>query len=311
MSNSWAVAITAIVAFVILNGARLELVKSSTKSKHPAVGLWLAFAASIICGGILAVGLYQPLQALTSLTGGASGLVGSVGILMAVWFGMHSAKLIIAAARDLSDKRPDQDARSAALIVPSMLPAGWTGLVAMINNPSGFTSGTTAVLSGVIVLFYSHSITKAALASGGGKSFAGSGQGAAYSGPIGGGPGSGGPARLGGGKNNNRTVGKWVSAAVCLLAGVMLVPTIAALDAALSGALPATIIVALRVIGGTVGLALGVAATCDILDHEPDKWVRGFLAYGVPLVTLFGSLSAALVGDGANNLQDLLRQIGG
>jgi hypothetical protein len=304
MSSSWAVAITAIVAFVILNGARLELVKSSTKSKHPAVGLWLAFAASIICGGILAVGLYQPLQALTSLTGGASGLVGSVGILMAVWFGMHSARLIIAAARDLSDKRPDQDARSAALIVPSMLPAGWTGLVAMINNPSGFTSGTTAVLSGMIVLFYSHSITKAALASGGGKSFAGGGQGAAYSGPTGGGPGSG------GGKSN-RIIGKWVAAAVCLLAGVMLVPTIAALDAALSGALPATIVVALRVIGGTVGLALGVAATCDILDHEPDKWVRGFLAYGVPLVTLFGSLSAALVGDGANNLQDLLRQIGG
>jgi len=306
--NSWLLAFTCGGAFLVLNGARLVVLGGSKTSKTPKINSFLAFFLSIVCGAILALGFTRPLLAIVKMTGGAAGAIGAVGILLSLALGLHSAKWIIAAVRDLADGQPDKEARAAALFVPSTIPAGWAAITGMTQNPTGFLSGTTAVIGGAIALAYAHSITKTVLASSGGRKMD-----ASYGGPGAptGGPGTG----RGGGtfaKGSGKPVAKWVAEAFHLLAGLMLIPTTAALDATLATWLPGPLMIAIRTIGGISGLALLACAAKDICDREPDQWVRAFSSIGIPLLFMGGSLAIALLDGGASNIQDVLRQtIGG
>lgn len=238
-------------------------------SQHPAA-LWTAFAVEAIAGLVLGVALYRVMSWLTSLSG-AGAVLGAIGSIIALTLGWQAVKMLVAMFRDLADGKPDAEARKAALWVPTLIPAGWAAVVGLVSNPRGLGGGIVAAIMGAITLGYCFSIIKEALKS-----------------------------------KKHQKAWLWFAAAVSLLAGLVLITLIAYIDDALSNWLSGGAMGSLRVIGGAIGAALGVAAIADFVDKRPDEHVRRFAMFGLPLLYLFGSLMAAWLGDNASSGLDLI-----
>lgn len=261
--------ITAVLAAMILLAVGRG--KLLPKVKNSPFLLWVAFIVTAVCGLVLGWALADLVSWVTDLPSLLGSAVGSIGAVIALILGWHAAFLMVALVRDVADKQPDEDARKAALWVPTFLPAGWSAAWSVASNPRGLAGGIAAALMAVITIAYLQKIVSAALA---GK--------------------------------NGRKAWKWFAAAACLLAGIVMIPLVVFLDAQASSWLPAAFVTAGRVLLGVTGIALGVAAFADITDKVPDAYARAFLAYGVPLLFLFGSLGAAAIGGGAENGLELL-----
>lgn len=263
--------IAAVVAVIILlTVGRAPLL---TVAGNSAVLLWLAFTVTIVCGLVLGYALSGIVAWLTHLSGIGGAVIGSVGAVVALWMGWHAVGLVVALIRDVADRKPDGDARTAALWVPTLLPAGWSAVWGIVSNPRGLGTGITAAVMAGITIFYAHRVVKAALA---GKSM--------------------------------RKAWRWFAAAVCLLAGLVMIPLLAYVDAQATGwrALPAWGLTLARIALGAFGFALLVAAAIDIKDKVPDKQVRAFLRFGLPVLVLFGALAwGYLSGDGGTGLHTL------
>jgi hypothetical protein len=156
----WQIAMVIAVCIVLGVGraAILPIVKSST------LALWVAFAVTAFCGLVLCWALFGVMQWVTALPSLAGAVVGSIGAIIALWAGWHAASMIVPLARDVIDKRPDEDARKAALWVPTLLPAGFDAVWGVISHPRGITSTVTGAIMAGITILYAHRIVKAALA---------------------------------------------------------------------------------------------------------------------------------------------------
>lgn len=230
--------------------------------------LWLAFVVTVACGLVLGWALSDVVSWLTHLSGGAGAVLGSIGALIALTLGWHAAYLLVALIRDVADKKPDEEARKAALWVPLFLPAGWSGVWGIVSHPRGLGTGVVAAVMAGITIRYVHRIVKAALA----------------------------------GKTGKKAW-QWFAAAVCLLGGLVMIPLVTYVDTQAShwSALPAWGLTMARIVLGAVGLALLIAACVDIKDRVPDEAVRAFLSYGFPVLTLFGLLAVGYFGGHAHD----------
>lgn len=248
---------------IVLGVGRAKILPAVRQS---SLLLWVAFVVTVVCGLVLGWALTGVVAWATSLSGSIGGVVSGVGGVIALWMGWHAVHLLVALIRDVADKTPDEDARKAALWVPTMLPAGWQAVWAILSHPRGLGAGVTAAVMAGITVVYAHRIVKAAL---GGKTA--------------------------------RKAWKWFASAVCLFAGVVLIPLVVFADGMASHYLPPWAVLMARILLGATGVALLVAAFIDIKDKVPDVGVRAFLAYGLPLLVLFGSLFVGLVNQHAHD----------
>lgn len=248
-----------VMVAILLTVGRAKLLPGVKQNKAL---LWLAWLVTVVCGLILGYALYGVVGWITSLGGTLGGIVGSLGAVVAMWLGWHAAYLLVALIRDLADGTPDDDARKAALWVPTMLPAGFAAVWGVVSHPRGVGTGLVAAVMAGITVVYAHRIVKAALS---GKS--------------------------------GRRAWRWFAALVMLLAGIVMIPLLAYVDDRAATVLPGPWLVASRVVLGTAGVALLIGAMVDIKDKVPDAAVRAFLAYGVPVLFLFGALALSAVQD--------------
>jgi hypothetical protein len=222
--------------------------------------MWVAWAVTVACGLVLGWALLDLVRYLTGLGSLAGSALGSIGALVALALGWHGVYLLIAMIRDLVDRTPDEDARKAALWVPTFLPAGVAGVWGIVTNPQGLGTGLTAAAMALITLIYTHLIINAVL------------------------------------KGKTGAKGwKWFAAGVCLLAGLTVTPLLLFLDGLAADHLPGQWLVAIRVLIGVTGLGLAIAALVDIADRIPDKCVRAFLRFGLPIVITFGALAVSFL----------------
>jgi hypothetical protein len=217
--------------------------------------MWIAFGVTIVCGLVLGWALVDLIAWLTQLRG-AGAVFGSIGALIAFTLGWHGVHLLIALIRDVTDGRPDEDARKAALWVPTMLPAGWSAVWGVATHPQGIGTGIVAAIMAAITMIYTHRIVGEALKA-----------------------------------RKARKGWLWFAALVCLLAGIVATPLVLYLDGRAAAHLPAHWLIPARLVAGTIGLALGLAALKDIADKVPDQYVRSFLRFGLPILLTFGSLA--------------------
>jgi hypothetical protein len=247
---------------VLLTVGRSKLIP---KARSSGLALWTAFIVTVICGLVLGYALHGVVSWFTHLHGHGA-VFGYLGSLIALTLGWWSVEMLVHLIRDLADGRPDGDARRAALYLPMFLPAGWAAVGGLISHPQSLGAGIVAAIEAVITVVFLHMINRSALAG-----------------------------------QNHTKAWRWFLVPVNLLAGVVMVPLILFADATLARYVSGPVMAGSRILGGVFGLALLVAAIADISDRIPDRHVRTFLAFGLPLLFLFGSLAVAAVHGGADN----------
>jgi hypothetical protein len=235
---------------------------------------WASFIIYIIGGLALAWAMVPFIYWVIRLGGGAglNGLVGNFTAIVTFALGWHSVAMIVSMIRDLADKQPDHEARSAALWVPTLAPIGITSVFALLQNPQGVGQGITAAIMGVITLIYAGMIVKRCDDA-----------------------------------QQHKNKWNWFAFAVLVLAGIVIIPLVAYVDTALIGQLPSVVRTIVRVALGLSGLSLIGAGIADIwIDRSPDVHARNGARIGIALVFVFGGIGwQAMVGataDGASFL---------
>lgn len=272
-STQIALTISAIVLIVVGRGPLLPYAR-----KQPWL-MWVAFAISIIAGLVLGYALFGIMGWLTGLpakmgagfSGAAVGFVTNTIAVVVAAVGWASINMITALVRDVADGRPDEDARRAALWVPTMAPAGLGAAWGVASNPGGIGSDVTALLIAAVTVLYCVKICKTMLA--------------AHKAPK---------------------MWKWLAAVVSALAGVVLIPLVAYADTRLAGVLDPQMLLGVRIIVGVVGVALAVAMLVDIADRVPDKYARVFLTAGVPMLAVCGMVAVSAIASGGASGGEIL-----
>lgn len=234
--------------------------------------LWLAFIVRIVCGLILGWSLHDVAAWVTSRPGTLGGVVSSIGAILAIIAGWWSIELIVKLIRDVADGTPDDDARKAALWVPTLAPAGLTAAWNIVEHPHGIGTGLTAAVIALISLVFLRKTTKAALSS-----------------------------------QKHHLPWKWFAVAVCVLAGILNIPLLAFADSQVAKYGGGQWSTAFRLILGAIGLGLAIACIVDAWPKKakgektvvPDGGVRMFAAFGIPTLVLFGALAVGFVSDHA------------
>jgi hypothetical protein len=275
-------AIAGVIVLLTVGASRLI---PGAKASAPL--MWVAWAVYAVCGLVLGWALSSVVTWLTSGGPGAKGVIGSIFAIPAVLFGWHAVYLLVALIRDLADRKPDEDARKAALWVPTLLPAGVQAVWATVTHPQSVVIGVIAVVNALITIIYAHRIVGAALK--------GSGDGPAKS------------------KSARQKAWSWFAVAVCLLSGLMTLPLVLYTDVVVSHLIPASSsgwLVAARFLIGVIGGALLVAAIADLKDRVPDQHVRRFLSYGLPLLIAFGGIAMTIgITTASNGGQNLIGSV--
>lgn len=257
--------IVAVVGVIAILG--LGRSKILPKVKGNDFLLWTAFAVTVFCGLILGyalAGLTGWLVTRTSI--GGFSIVG----LIAVWMGWQSVAMLVDLIRDVADGRPDDDARKAALWIPTLLPAGMRAVWDIVTSPTGIGSGITAAVMAAITIGYAGHIANKAIRA-----------------------------------KKAKTAWLWFAAAVCAVAGLAAAPLVLYVDGWVATTFPGWVS-ALRIVGGLVGVGLLIGALADIADKVPDQWVRRFLRFGLPLVLAFGAVAVTTLFGAAGNGAEIL-----
>ncbi len=256
-------AVLGVIAILTLGRAKILPKVRSSKFL-----LWVAFVVTAACGLVLG-------WALTGFTAWATGLtaVGGFSIvgIVAVLLGWHAVAMAIDLIRDVADGQPDEDARKAALWIPTLLPAGWAAVWQIASNPRGLGSGITAAVMAAITIGYATIISNKAVKGKKGK-----------------------------------TAWLWFAAAVCLMGGLAATPLVLYVDGWLATTVGGGWLALFRIVAGAAGIGLGLGALADITDKRPDALVRAFLQFGLPLVLAFGAIAFSALSGGASNGAEFL-----
>lgn len=251
-------AVLGVVAILTLGRAKILPKVRSSKFL-----LWVAFVVTAASGLVLGWALSGFTAWLTSRTSiGGFSIVG----LVAVWLGWHAVAMAVDLIRDLADGQPDDDARKAALWIPTLLPAGWTAVWQIASNPRGLGTGVTAAIMAGITIGYATIISNKAVKGKKGK-----------------------------------TAWLWFAALVCLMGGLAATPLVLYVDGWLATTAPGGWLIGFRIVAGAAGIGLLVGALADITDKRPDALVRAFLQFGLPLVLSFGAIAFTALSGGAAN----------
>lgn len=245
---------------ILLIGGKVAIARANDH----AVMLWFAYIVRVITGLIFGASLFQLTQWVTSLPGTFGGIVSSIGAILAVIGGWIAAVMTVRHFRDLADGKPDGDARTAALWVPILGPACFSAVWQIITDPRGIGTGITAAIIAVISMIALHQVVKSCLKA-----------------------------------TKHELFWKWVAVAVSLLGGILMIPLVQFADSQVTAHASGDVSTGFRLILGAIGITLAIAAVADAWPKKnkneqtivPDKWVRGFAAYGVPVLFLFGSLA--------------------
>jgi hypothetical protein len=259
--------ILCIVAALIIVGFSRPLVD---RVKDHKVLLWFAFVVYLGCGLALGAGLFAVVRWATGLSGTFGGLVSSIGAILGIIGGWWGFSLTAKAARDLGDGVPDNEARRAALLVPTLAPACFAAAWSIVRHPSGIGTGITAAVIAGISLLFLFGISKSVLKA-----------------------------------QKHPLFWKWFAVAVHVLAGLLMIPLLAYIDAQIANHLGPDWSLAFRVTVGAMGIGLLIAGIADVWPKKdkgetkpvPDKWVRGFASLGVPALVLSGALAVGFVVD--------------
>jgi len=268
---------TQLIALLIAIFAVTTAKKIVPKMRHKERGSharWASFIIYIIGGLALAVAMIPLIRWLVALGGraGLSAVVGNVTAIATFALGWHAVAMLVSMIRDLMDKQPDHEARSAALWVPTFLPIGGSAVWQLLQNPQGVGQGITAAIMGIITLIYAGMIVKRADAA-----------------------------------TEHKNKWNWFAFGVLVLAGLVIIPLVAYVDTALIAQLPSGLATIIRVALGLAGLGLVVAGVADIwIDRVPDQLARAGARVGIALVFVFGGIGwQAITGataDGASFL---------
>ena len=265
-----------VAAALIIIGFARPLV---ARVKEHKVLLWFAFLVYLGCGLTLGAGLFAFARWLTSLSGTFGGIISSVGAVLGVLGGWWGFSLTAKAAVDLGDGTPDNHARKAALLVPTLAPACFAAAWSIVQHPAGIGTGITAVVIAGISLIYLFTISGSVL------------------------------------KATKHTLfWKWFAVAVHILAGLLMIPLVAYIDAQIAKHGGGNWSQAFRVLTGVVGVGLLIACIADAWPKKekgetrpvPDKWVRGFASLGVPALVLSGAIALGFVVDHGTEQANLI-----
>ncbi len=274
-SNHWQQLLLVAVALILLAGTRPVI----ARAKDHKVLLWFAFILRVACGLTLGAGLYAFTKWLTGLSGTFGGVVSSIGSVIAVIGGWWAISMAVKMFRDLADGTPDEDARKAALVIPILGPACVSAAWSIARHPTGIGTGITAAIIAAISLIFLKSIVRSALKS-----------------------------------QKHQLFWKWFAVVVCLLAGILMIPLLAYLDALIAQHAPDPWPTIFRVVIGAGGIALLIACIADAWPKReknektvvPDGFVRAFAAMGVPMLVLSGVLAFGFVTDNAERQGNLI-----
>jgi hypothetical protein len=272
----WLQLVGVLAVVILLTLGRKPLVERSGESKFL---LWLAFVVTAICGLTLGWALHDLAAWVTGLPGTLGGVVASIGAVLAIIAGWWSIELLVKLIRDVADGVPDDDARKAALWVPTLAPAGLTAAWGIVQNPRGIGTGITAAVIALVSLIFLRKTVKSALAA-----------------------------------KKHEIPWKWFAVAVCVLAGLLMIPLLAYADSQVARHASGDVSTAFRVVVGVVGVALLIAAVADAWPKKakgektivPDGGVRTFAVLGVPALFLCGALAVGFVSDHATEQGNVL-----
>lgn len=250
-----------------------------TRVKESKILLWFAFLITIACGLMLGWALRDLTAWVTGLPGTLGGIISSIGAILAIIAGWWSIELTVKAVRDVLDTIPDEDARKAALWVPTLAPAGLTAAWQIVTNPQGIGTGITAAVIALVSLIFLWKTNKAALSA-----------------------------------KNHQLLWKWFAVAVSVLAGILMIPLLAFADSQIAQRTDGDWSLAFRLLTGALGIALLIAAIADAWPKAnkgektlvPDGGVRTFAAIGIPALVLCGALAVGFVGDHATEQGNIL-----
>jgi hypothetical protein len=264
-----------IVALVLLPARQYAI----SRAHDHAVLLWFAYIVSAFIGLLLGASLYALTKWLTGLSGTFGGIISSVGAILSVIGGWLAMVMLVRMFRDLGDGKPDGDARTAALWVPILAPACLSAVWNIVTNPRGIGTGITAAVIALISVVALHVVVKSCLKSA-----------------------------------KHQLFWKWTATAICLLAGILMIPLLAFADSQVAKYANADVLLLFRYVLGAVGVMLLIGAIVDAWPKKskdektvvPDKWVRAFMAYGVPVLVLFGALTIGFASDRATEQGNVL-----
>jgi hypothetical protein len=248
-----------------------KLIPKQGNKERGSHARWACFIIYALSGLALAVAAIPTITWLVSF-GASAGLAAIVGNLTAVVtlaLGWHAVARIVSMIRDLADKVPDHEARSAALWVPTFLPIGGAAVMQLLQNPQGIGQGITAAVAGAITLVYTSMIVK----------------------------------RADGARNHDhKNKWNWFAFAVLILGGIVIIPLVAYVDTALIARLPGALPTLTRVALGLGGIGLIVAGIADIwIDRVPDAYARAAARFGIALSAIFGASAVAAITTAASH----------
>jgi hypothetical protein len=264
-----------VVALILLAGRQFAI----SRANDHVVLLWFAYIVSLFIGLVFGASLYTLTKWLTGLSGTIGGIISSIGAIIATIGGWAAMVMIVRMFRDLADGKPDGDARTAALWVPILAPACLSAVWNIVTHPRGIGTGITAAILALISIVALQMIIKACLKSA-----------------------------------KHQLFWKWVAVAICLLAGLIMIPLVAFADSQVAKYTDGDVLLMFRLVLGAVGLTLLIGAIADAWPKSaksektivPDRWVRAFMAYGVPVLVLFGALTVGFATDRATDQGNVL-----
>jgi hypothetical protein len=264
-----------IVALILLAGSNFAI----KRANDHVVLLWFAFLVRAVIGLILGASLYGFTKWVTSLSGTLGGIVSSIGAIIAVAAGWVGVVLLVRLCRDLADGRPDAEARAAALWVPIVAPAGFNAVWNIVTHPRGIGTGITAAIIALISIVALQMTVKSCLKS-----------------------------------TKHELFWKYAAAGICALAGIIMIPLVAFADSQVAKYADGDVLLVFRLVLGAVGLTLLIGGIADAWPKKhknektmvPDGWVRAFMAYGLPVLILFGALTVGFATDRATDQGNVL-----
>lgn len=92
------------------------------------------------------------------LDGRLSGWLSAILTGVLLWGGWHAISGLVGLVRDLLDKEPDEQARTSALTIPTLLPLGGSAWWELMSNPQGASTFVGAAIASALSAYYMHRI---------------------------------------------------------------------------------------------------------------------------------------------------------
>ena len=201
-------------------------------------------------GLCLAYGAIPAAQWVISWGSGFGGIVAAIFSVLAVIAGWRAIEFGAQLVHDLSDGTPDDAAFDAGFWICTLVPIGWSAVVALFTNGQGITNLITAVIISAITIFFGHRILTQAHAAQGHQ-------------------------------------GMWMyyAFAVSICIGLIHIVAFAYIDEGADRYLGSGLLIITRVVFDVTAVGFLIAGLGDwIRDFVPEKWSQWAAMYSIPIL---------------------------